>query len=423
MLKKIIYFKLKFVSRLILNKYQPKIIAITGSHGKTSAKEACYYVLRKKYEVRRPSENFNNEFGVPFVIIGVDSPGHNPAKWPGMFLKAWGLILFKQTYPQVLILEMGADRPGDIKYLMSFIKPDIGVLTGIGRSHIEFFGTVNKICEEKSELLKNIKPGGQTVLNIDDAEVCDCVSKVPSAVKTIRAGFSASADLRGVGLRYLSLGQGLEFSLAYQQQTVTVKLPLVSGASQAISCALAAGVGLSMGLSLAEISQNLFDFKPPKSRMNLIKGIKNSWILDDTYNASPHSTVSGLEALKVLAGMRRTVFILGDMLELGEETENAHRGLARKFADWLGFLVTVGDRANFTSQEASKLGMPETKIKEYNHLEPLLSEIESIIKSNDLIYIKGSQGARMEKVVKDIMAEPLRAEELVVRQSAKWLKS
>src|SRR6185369_5763685 len=130
---------LAFFSRKILAKYKPKIIGITGSVGKTSAKEAIFLVVSQTHRARKPDRNFNNEFGLPFTIIGVDSPQRHPLKWLKVFAQATGLILFRQRYPEILVLEMGIDRPGDMDYLLSIAYPDIAVITNIGISHYEFF--------------------------------------------------------------------------------------------------------------------------------------------------------------------------------------------------------------------------------------------------------------------------------------------
>src|SRR5258708_6717222 len=129
---------LAYLAKKILAKYKPKIIGITGSVGKTSAKEAIFLVVAEKFKARKSPKNFNNELGLPFAIIGVDSPGRNIFKWIGVFFKAGALILFKQKYAQILVLELGVDRPRDMDYLLSIVKANVSVITNIGISHNEF---------------------------------------------------------------------------------------------------------------------------------------------------------------------------------------------------------------------------------------------------------------------------------------------
>lgn len=146
MFKKIILFKLKYLAKKILAKYKPRIVGITGSVGKTSAKEAIFAVLSAKFRVRQSLKNYNNEFGLPLSIIGTESPGKNLFGWLKIFWQAYKLILVTdKKFPEILILEMGVDKPGDMDYLNSIAATDIGVVTGIGEAHLENFGSVEKI--------------------------------------------------------------------------------------------------------------------------------------------------------------------------------------------------------------------------------------------------------------------------------------
>ena len=157
-MKKILHFILKILAKAVINKYQPKVIAITGSVGKTSAKEAIAVVLRAKFNTRTPSKNFNNEIGTPLTILGQEnSPGKNILAWLWIFILAIKLVLIKdKNYPEVLVLEMGADKPGDIKYLTAIASPDISIITAIGSSHIEFFRTIDNIVKEKSRRCRTV---------------------------------------------------------------------------------------------------------------------------------------------------------------------------------------------------------------------------------------------------------------------------
>ena len=176
-------------------------------------------------------------------------------------------------------------------------------------------------------------------------------------------------------------------------------------------------------MNLIKISESLKDFQAPPGRMRLLPGIKNTLIIDDTYNAAPLSTIAALRTLaEITLPGKRKVAILGDMLELGAATEAGHRKVGRVAHSMVDLLITVGDRANFISDEARRAGMPEEKIIEYNYTDEVLEDIENILKPNDVILVKGSQAMRMEKIVKDIMFEPLAAEELLVRQNEEWVK-
>ena len=146
---------LKCLSQKILKKYRPLVIGITGSVGKTSTKEAIFAVLRGKFKVRENQKNYNNEIGVPLTIIGTETGGQSIFKWLKIFFKAWILIFKKDpNYPEMLVLEMGADKAGDIEYLTKMAPCDIGVVTAVSEVHLEFFGSLEKIIVEKQKIMK-----------------------------------------------------------------------------------------------------------------------------------------------------------------------------------------------------------------------------------------------------------------------------
>ena len=179
-------FKLKILAKLTVKKYKPQIIGITGSVGKTSAKEAIFSVLASKFRVRRNVKNYNNEIGVPLTILGfTDSPGKNIWKWAWYFLVATkNLIIKNKKYPEVLILEMGADKPGDISYLTGIAKPSISLITAIGHSHIESFGSIKNILQEKSKILDKLSKDDWAILNFDDANLVDLIKNKKNKLKT-----------------------------------------------------------------------------------------------------------------------------------------------------------------------------------------------------------------------------------------------
>jgi UDP-N-acetylmuramoyl-tripeptide--D-alanyl-D-alanine ligase len=200
-MRKLLQHILKLLSIAILAKYRPKVVAITGSVGKTSAKEAIYTILNSVYsdEVRSNYKNLNTEIGVPLTIIGgVDARG-NIFSWVANFVKAAKIILWRDSnYPKIIILEMAADKPGDIRYLTSFIQPDIAVVTAIGEmpSHLEFFPERDSYISEKANIIKNLKPGGTAILNYDDLSVRDLRNNVPTGRQRLYYGFQAGAEVK-----------------------------------------------------------------------------------------------------------------------------------------------------------------------------------------------------------------------------------
>ncbi len=421
-MKRFIQLKLKILAKAILAKYKPEIIGITGSVGKTGAKEAVYAVLSPAFNARKSVKNYNNEIGVPLTVIGEEAKGKSVFGWAGVFLKAIKLILFKdERYPKILIMEMGVDRPGDMKYLLSIVRPKTGIMTRIGESHLEFFDSVEEIRKEKELLVKNLPESGFAILNYHDKRIRG-VSGIKA--KKITYSLDDKSDVQARNVNAASLA-GADFELFYNGTTVSARLPNAVG-QPAVEAALAgAAAGVVYGISLEEIAKALNAYKPPKGRMNLIAGVKNTLIIDDTYNSSPESCVSALETVgKIsLPDGKRKFAVLGDMLELGGFTEEGHRLVGKKVVEsGVNKLIAVGEKSRDIVRGAEEAGMKQDNIFHFPNADDARIFVQERIKEGDLILIKGSQGMRMEKIVKEIMAEPLRAEELLVRQGEEWMK-
>jgi len=413
------------MARLVLVRYHPEVIGITGSVGKTSTKEAVYAVLKNKFNIRRSLKNYNNELGLPLTILGVDSPGKSVFGWLRVLWHFIKLLVIKdKDYPSVLILEMGIDRPGDMKYLMSIIKPKIGLVTGIGSAHLEFFDKPENIQREKRILVTGLARDSLAVLNYDNELTREMAGAVICQVLTY--GLTAGADIMAqeINFNFRSLKStedllGVSFKLNYRGAIVPVFLPHVIGYPPIYAALAAAAVALHYSINLVEIAQALGDFRLPPGRLNLISGRKNTKIIDDTYNSSPDSCLAALSILaevKVPQGCK--IAVLGDMLELGSASDDGHRQVGQKAAESVDVLVAVGAQGKLIGAEAEARGLKEV-IYRNNSLEAAQSILD-IISEGDLILVKGSQGARMEKVVKVLMAEPEKAQELLVRQDNKW---
>ena len=429
MLKKIILFKLKFLTKLILKKYHPKIIGITGSVGKTSAREAVFVALSSKFNVRRSLKNYNNELGLPLSVIGAETPGKNIFGWLAIFFQAGKLIFFTdKNFPDILILEMGVDKVGDMDYLNSITGCDVGVITTIGATHLESFGSVEKIQKEKEKLLENLNKNGWAILNFDDEKTKALVRD--SEMRVMTYGFKDGAEVRASNLLFkfkesksLDNLLGLTFKVSYKGSMVPVILPKVAGTAVVYAALAAVAVGLSFGLNLVEIAAALKIFDSPRGRMKLIPGIKHSLIIDDTYNSSPQSSIAAIDFISQIETDKpfRKVAVLGDMLELGAYSEEGHHAVGRSIADAkFALVVTVGERSRDIDRGAKEAGLKEEQIFHFPYNLEAGKFVQDRIKEGDLLLIKGSQGARMEEIVKELMAEPLKAEELLVRQGKEW---
>ncbi|MFH1457539.1 MAG: Mur ligase family protein [Patescibacteria group bacterium] len=425
--KKIIDKLLAHLAKKIVKKYQPKIIGITGSVGKTSTKEAVFNVLKDKFNVRESIKNYNTEIGVPLTIIGNKSAGKNVLGWLKIWWRALSLIWgFDENYPEILILEMAADHPGDIRHLVKIAPVDIAVVTAVSETHLEFFKNIEAVKQEKQILVSSILPEAVAILNYDDDLVMDMRDKISAKVLTF--GFLDGADLRAFDFSYQvdkdNNFSHLNFKINYLNEILEVDLPNALSKSHVYSFLGALAVGLVYKIDLKILIKKLQNFKPPKGRMNFINGIKHTKIIDDTYNSSPRAAVLALETLAKLYTAGKKIAVLGDMLELGQITQNAHLSLGTKVCQLgVDILVTVGERSRDIAVGAKNTGMNNERIFSFADTETAGKFVQEQMEQGDIVLVKGSQSVRLEKVVKEIMAEPLKASELLVRQEDEWLKS
>jgi UDP-N-acetylmuramoyl-tripeptide--D-alanyl-D-alanine ligase len=414
---------LKFLAKLTIYKRRPFVIGITGSVGKTSTKLATFTVLSGVGSVRAPGGNLNNEFGLPLAILGDYEFTGGFYFWAGVIFKSFFKLFLAQRYPRTLVLEYGADRPGDLEYLLSIVKPDVAVVTAVGETpvHVEFYGGPEDVAKEKSKLVSSVPRGGWVVLNYDDPAVLEMRDTAKGQVITF--GFDEKADMRITAFENRSeFGKpiGVSFKLEYGGSFVPVKIEGVFGKAQVYAAAAAAAVGIIRGVNLVKISEMLALYRGEKGRTRLIEGIKGAYIIDDTYNASPASVLAALEILRTIAASRK-VAVLGDMAELGSYTIAAHENIGRVASETVDVLVTVGPRMRLAA-EAAKPRMHKGNVLSFDTALEAAPEVQKLLKRKDVVLVKGSQFMRMEKVVLEIMAEPEKAPELLVRQYGKWLK-
>ena len=411
---------LKLLAKMTLARYRPRVVAITGSVGKTSAKEAIACVMAPAFSIRASKDNHNNEIGVPLTIIGFESGNNNALAWAWILIKALAKLVYAQ-YPQVLVLELGADRPGDIAYLASLIgQIDVAVLTDIGISHLEFFANPQELAREKLSLIKKLETSSAAILNFDNLKIYE--SRTQTKAEIIGYGFSAEALIQASDFHLIkSYDQwGSNFKIHYKGTVVPFFLPEALGKPSVYSALAACAVGLKFNINLVQASEALKKYLPPAGRLRVFPGIKRTLIIDDTYNAAPDSTIAALEALSQLASGRK-VAVLGGMAELGNKTESGHREVAARVVEnKIDVVFLVGEHAKIIQDELQKrkfLGLTNW----FANADLARLPVQDALQESDTILVKGSQSARMEKIVKEILAEPERAGELLVRQNEKWL--
>ncbi len=428
LLKNIVIKILTWESKVVIKKYNPKIIAITGSVGKTSTKDAIFCVLEPFFFVRKSEKSFNSEVGVPLTILGIPNGWNNPFIWLKNIFEGLALIILPNNYPKWLVIEIGADAPGDILKITEWIKPDITVVTRLSKVpvHVEFFPSPEDVFREKSYLVSALKKDGVLVINSDDEDVLAFRSLVDN--KTILFGVGSSAEVVGSNLHIVYSEQdgrkeptGVAFEVVYGKDGGEVMIRNGLGIQQMYPALAAVAVGVALSIPLDKIIASFEKHSPSLGRMRIIKGIKNSIIIDDTYNSSPVALAEALNTLVSLKTSGRKIAVLGDMLELGIFSADEHKkaGANVTFAD---LLFTVGIRARRIAEGALNAGMSETKIFQYESSREAGRDLEIMMKEGDVVLVKGSQGVRMERVVEEVMAEPEHKWKLLVRQDSEWAK-
>ncbi len=412
---------------MILKKYKPKIIAISGTVGKTSTKEAIAVVLSGFFNVRKSEKSYNSQWGVPLTIIDAQSGWDSPVLWALNIVKGLKLIFLKNHYPEWLILELGVGKPQDMSNVLSWVKPNIAVMTALSKMpvHVEYFKGPEEILKEKALLLTKLGESDTAILNEDDPLVFDLKQKVKG--KTITYGFVEGANLRASN--YKMTLEGIIFKIDYKGVIVPIKLNGCLGKQNVYSTLAALAVGGALGLNFVEMAESLSKYNSPAGRVKLLEGIKKTWIIDDTYNSSPVAQVAAMEILNELAEYAKTstdkparrIAVLGDMLELGKYTIDEHRKVGKTVAEGADLFFAVGPRMKFATEEARACGMSEKKIFEFSTSDEAKIVLQEKIKEGDLVLVKGSQGMRMEKVVEEVMAHPEDIEKLLVRQEKEWL--
>jgi UDP-N-acetylmuramoyl-tripeptide--D-alanyl-D-alanine ligase len=321
-----------------------------------------------------------------------------------------------------LVLEIGVDRPGDIKHAVKWLPVDVAVITHLPDLpvHLEFFSSVEHLRREKMLLAEAAK--FTSILNYDDPAIMAAAGRAKGQVITY--GFKEGAQVRasyeqlvGTEGETSHFSAGLSFKVSYAGTNMPVRLPHLLAKHQIYAALAAIAVAVSQGASLLTAAEALEALETLPGRMKLIAGIKDTYIIDDSYNASPAAVSSALATLKDINTKGRKIAVLGDMMELGVETVEAHRQAGREVKGAATELITVGMRAKFIGEAA------KVRKGHWRHFDDSIEAgkfVQEIIKAGDVILVKGSQSMRMERVVEEVMAAPEHKATLLVRQSAEW---
>lgn len=429
-LKKIVVFVLTLEAKLVLAHYKPKIIAITGSVGKTTTKDAVYTVLAEHLYVRRSEKSFNSELGVPLTILGLENAWKNPLRWIWNIMRGALLLLGRASYPEWLVLEVGADRPGDIRRVAQWLKPDVVVITGVSEIpvHVEYFSSPEEVAQEKRTLAEHMKADGTLILNGDDTRMAQMCAEYQERAITYGMGKQNNFHASHFVVSYeKKKPAGIRFRVNHEDAALPLSLRDTLGKARAYAALAACVVAHRAGVPGSSVAEQLGRWEPTPGRMRIIPGIHGSTIIDDTYNSSPAAVLNALDTLKDLkksSDQSRKIVVLGDMLELGKYAADAHRSVGARVASFnFDMLITVGFRSRATGEAALDAGMHDMQVREYEQNESRRAghELAREIKEGDIVLVKGSQSLRMERTVEELMEESERAFELLVRQEPEWL--
>lgn len=429
-MKTVIIKTLSSIAHKKIRKFKPTIIAVTGSVGKTSTRTAIAIALGAKYRVRTPYKNYNNEIGLPLAVLGEQSPGKDAWEWLKLLTRAWKI----NDMPEYLVLEYGVDKQGDMAELVKVARPNIAVITAISPVHVANYPSLEALIDEKAALGEAVDVSGYVLLNGDDHRVAGMRKRFAAPVRTysLSNGDAFATDIRLEYPKEESFDVGEVFvitraTLHAGNQSAELVLKNCATTSLVSSALAAAEVAVSCGVQLDDAVKALSEqLTPVNGRLRPLAGVKGSLILDDSYNAAPASVIAGLEALEQFTPGEeydRRIAALADMAELGAMSDEEHRAIGELVARTADLFVAVGPQMKLAAEAALAAGMEQGQIEWFKDSVEAGRYLDRVVQKGDVILIKGSQSQRMEKAVKDIMAEPGRAAELLVRQEEKWLNS
>ncbi len=359
------------VARFWRNKFSLPVIGITGSNGKTSTKEMISFLLEKRYRVLRSHGTFNNLVGLPLTLLSL-KPSH-----------------------EIAVLEMGTNIPGEIKRLAEIARPTVGVITNIGRAHLEGMGSLEVLIREKGELFRAVGEKGVVAVNTNDPHVLGLARECPA--RKIRFGLDREADVMVDHIEWRG-ADGVRFRLTVGAESAVVDFPLF-GLQFVHNVATAAAIASLFEMTVADIKERLQRFKPPPMRMEIIR-LRGIVLINDTYNANPPSVEMALKSFSQVIGGGRAFVVMGDMLELGDIAQEAHREVGRLIGNLnVAGLFVLGDHAADVAEGAVEAKVNPQEILIAGSHREIVDHLIDTVQPGDWILVKGSRKMRMETVI------------------------
>lgn len=406
---------LEWLVKLYIKRHDIRLIVVVGSVGKTSTKTAIATLLSQKYKVRAHSGNHNTHFSVPLAITGVAYPENirSPFAWLrvtiSMALKAYG-----KRDIQVVVQELGSDRPGDIPHFMKYLTPDIAIITAVSPEHMETFKTLDEVAKEELSVARKSR---LTLINRDDVSEDYAAYAVTSSINTY--GTSGVAEYHYI-IENAVAGEGFNGTLVtpeYGELKATLHLV---GEHSIRAAVAAAAVAAKLGLSAQQVTEGIQNLRPVHGRMQMLRGVKDSILLDDTYNSSPLAVAAALQTLYNFQAPQR-IAILGSMNELGETSDEAHIQVG-KLCDpsMLAWVITVGDEAAKHLATAAK--SRGCQVKSFKSPYDAGAFAHKVLEPGAVILAKGSQNGVFTEEALKVLLHSTSDEEKLVRQSKDWMK-
>jgi UDP-N-acetylmuramoyl-tripeptide--D-alanyl-D-alanine ligase len=356
--------------------FEPRVIAVGGSNGKTSTKELLAAVLRQRFETLKSEASFNNDIGVPLTLLKLEK-SH-----------------------EVAVVEVGTNHPGELAPLMRMVRPDIGVITSIGREHLEFFGDLSGVFQEEGMVAEQLPREGTLYFGADN-EWGDAIAHRTQAT-VVRVGFSESCDWRASASRVSLKGTTFQVAAPLASHSGSYRVGWL-GRHHAVNALFAIAIGAQLGLTRAQIQQGLDAAVVPSRRMEL-RRVGAVQVLDDCYNANADSMAAALLTLAELPCKGSRIAVLGDMAELGEHAEEAHAEAGRQVAELnLPQLFVIGEMASITATAARQAGLH--RVLEFGQPEALSDALRKVIRPGDLVLFKASRSMRLERVAEALCGE------------------
>jgi UDP-N-acetylmuramoyl-tripeptide--D-alanyl-D-alanine ligase len=345
------------------------VIAVGGSNGKTTTKELIAAVLRQKLSTLWSEASFNNDIGVPLTLLRLEA------------------------HHEAAVLEVGTNHPGELAPLVAMVQPQFGVITSIGREHLEFFGDINGVAAEEGMLAELLPATGELFINGDT----NCVDEIAGRCRgsVVRIGFGERNDWRIAGAHTDERGVNFQITAPNAAFSGAYRVNLL-GRHQVANATLAIAIGAELGLNAEEIRRGLVSCTPPKMRLQVTQ-VRGMFILNDAYNANADSMLAALDTLSEFPCAGRRVAVLGDMAELGVHTSAAHAEVGRKAAEQGALrLVTVGQMAGLTAQAAREAGLSD--VTEFRDVTEATTALKEMVREGDVILLKASRVTGLERL-------------------------